>query len=266
MSSSNKTIAEQWREELKNEGYEHHIRSEYDLKRLKSFSRTWRRIFSYIQMDYKCGKHKSIFEFGCGGGNQLAPFFVHGWKCVGIDCSADVLSRAENYFKEIKKNINSPGDISFICDDFLLYKSIGQYDIVFHFGAVEHFLNDEERESVIKKMFALTKKGGYVVSVVPSGVQPLRQKFKSGGLAGYHIPEIDYSPRSMKGELEKCGGKNVVTCGHNIMGYLLSDNKNRIYTILYKLIYLFFQLIPTDLLPKYFSDKHGMSIIGIAQK
>ena len=72
------------------------------------------------------------------------------------------------------------------------------------------FLDDKERINVLKKMFLMTKKNGYIVSIVPSGMHVFRKKMKEFNLGGYIIPEIDYTDVLMFKEMKMCGGEEIV--------------------------------------------------------
>lgn len=261
-----KSVAEQWENALKSEGYEHSIKHRSECARVKKFSRVWRRIFGHISKETISAENRSVFEFGCGGGKHLAQFLLNGWIAAGIDSSPEVLKRAENYLSQIKRVCGCRKDFHLTLGDFLDYKSENQYDIVFNVGVVEHFLDDFEREKALKKMFAFAGEGGYVISIVPAGIHPLRRRMKEKRLGGYGIPEIDYTPETMENELRRCGGKNISVLPHNIMGYRLIDDKKGISRAINLFLYYIFQIIPVDFLPKSFVERHAMTLIGIAQK
>ncbi|MBI2632838.1 MAG: class I SAM-dependent methyltransferase [Parcubacteria group bacterium] len=258
-------VAQQWDDAFKKRGgYEHHTAEYRIYKKLKNFSRIWRRIFRAIGLDPYNRNDLNVFELGCGGGQQLIQFAVNQWRCTGIDCSKDVLQRAKNYFDETRSFVSFP-PVSLICDDFLNYQpSSEKFDIVFHVGVLEHFLDAHERIIVLQKMFNLTKPGGYVISIVPSGMHPLRTQVKKNGWCGYLIPEIDYTAQLMRDELQTCSGVNIQIIPHNIFGYILVDGLP--FLTIKKIIYYFFQLIPPIYLPYHFRLKHAHALIGIAQK
>jgi len=265
-NQSQKTVRQQWEEALKYEGYEHSIHDKRDCTSIKRFSRTWRCILKHIPEEVQTTSNKKVFEFGCGGGKNLAQFLLNGWRVVGIDVSAEVLERTRQYLAEVQCICECLANVELVHGDFLGYTSEEQFDLVYHVGVVEHFLDDTEREAAIKNMFKITKKGGYVISIVPSGAHPLRQKVKTRKLGGYSIPEIDYTVALMEGELRKCGGKNIKVVPHNIMGYRLIDDKQGIARIADRLVYYMFQTIPLAILRKSFLCRHAMTLIGIAQK
>lgn len=262
---ANDNVAEQWREALKDEGYEHRAISDGDCAKLEKFSRVWRRILRQTGLRPVVLK---VFEAGCGGGKHIVPFAFHGAACAGLDFSPEVLERAKLYIEEVKKTCRKHFDVELIHDNFLKYKPLrpGTYDIVFHAGVIEHFFDDEERLIFLKNMFNLTKSGGYAVSIVPSGMHPLREKMKNLKLGGYEIPEIDYTPFLMREEFAKCGGKDIKVLPHNIFGYLIIDNSTGLKKFIQKLFFYFFQLLPVSLLPYNFAVRHAGTLIGIARK
>lgn len=263
---SKQTIAEKWKEALKNNGYEHEALRRGDCKRLKKYFRIWRRIFKVIKLNSY--KTLSVFEVGCGGAKHLIPFALHGARCFGLDFSPEVLKRAQTYIDEVNKICGQDLKIELKEGDFLNYKSINSegYDIVFHSGVIEHFLDDDERLNFLKNMIMITKSGGYAISIVPSGTHPIREKMKRLKLGGYGIPEIDYTPVIMREEFARCGANDVKILPHNIFGYYLIDNSRGVKKIAQKLFYYLFQIIPVGIIPYNFAVRHAGALIGIAKK
>ncbi len=263
---TSESIADKWREDLKERGYEHHISKKREYNKLKIFTRFWKTVLKTTKINPNTENLK-IFEFGCGGCKHLIPFALKGVSCVGLDCSKEVLERSKNYISEVSKFSEKTLDIKLIYKDFLKYNdSKEEFDLVFHVGALEHFLDDKERMYALKKMFDLTKPGGYVVSAVPNGVHILRNKMRKFNLGGYGIPEIDYSPELIYKEMKECGGENIKVLPYNLFLYVLFDRSNPIFYPIKKLFYYSTQIIPLSLLPKSFSYKHTGLLIGIAKK
>lgn len=265
MKNSGKEVSKKWTEALQSEGYEHHVYQKSDCVKLAKFSRVWRRIFSVINLSRR-SKDQSVFEVGCGGGKHLVAFTLNDWKTYGIDVSREVLDRAENYAAEISSLCRKELDISFILGDFFDYNEDEKFDLVFHVGVLEHFLDDNVRLLAIRKMFQITRPGGYIVSIVPSGTHPIRQKMKKMKLGGYNIPEIDYTPELMAKELKSIGGKEIKILPHNILCYFLIDTASGLSFFFKKILFYIFQIIPPELLPKKFAARHAGTLIAIAKK
>lgn len=263
---SNQSVAEKWRDALKNAGYEHGNLSKNELEKLGKFSRVWRRIFKFT--DLKINSKIGVFEAGCGGAKHLVPFALRGVRCVGLDFSPEVLKRAEHFVSEAGKLYGRKINLTLIEGDFLNYKSADSdsYDLVFHSGVIEHFLEDVDRLNFLKNMFSLAKSGGYVVSIVPSGTHPIREKMKRLKLGGYGIPEIDYTPALMKSEFSRLAACDIKILPHNLFGYLLIDDLRGARKIIGRLFFYFFQIIPVSLLPYNFAVRHAGTLIGIAKK
>lgn len=261
-------ISDKWRTGLEKTGYEHHVSDKRECEKLRRFSRVWRRVFKQIKLSPFLGNNSNIFEVGCGGGKHLMMFALNGWKCVGLDCSREVLERAKNYMREASDICKKNLDVNLICEDFLDYNPPGnlKFDVVFQVGVLEHFLDESERLAFLKKMFVLLKPGGYMISIVPSGVHPIRQKMKQLKLGGYDIPEIDYTPSLMKTELEKFDYQKIEVLPHNIFGYFLIDNRGGFLRTAMKIFYYLFQIIPVGILPYNFAARHASILISIAEK
>lgn len=259
-----KKTGELWRKALKEDGvYEHHAPGPKGVADAKRFSRIWKRVLG------KLGKDRfpeSVFEFGCGGGKHLSAFAFAGSRCVGLDVSNEVLRRAEVYKKELEGSSGQKLDMNFVNKDFFDFQTEEKFDLVFHVGVLEHFLEEETRMAALRKMFEITKPGGYVVSIVPSGMHPLRKKMRTEGLGGYDIPEIDYSDDIMRREFESCGSSKTIIMPHSMFGHFLITKESALVRILKKIAYLGFQIIPPQIMPKKFSLKKGFTLIGIAEK
>jgi SAM-dependent methyltransferase len=207
-------------------------------------------------------------EFGCGGGAQLVPLFSNGWSCAGIDCSAEVLSRAQQYVKQVVAGEllrSDRGRIVFICDDFLNYTNDNLFDMTFQFGVLEHFLNDEERVQYLQKMFDLTKPDGFVASAVPNGEHVFRAQQKIMG-PGYKIPEIDYTVESSKMEMVRCGASSVQVLTHDLMGYRKIQHVKGFHKIIDLAVYFIWQIPLFQALPLRVRRCHAYWLIAIGKK
>lgn len=263
--NNNISIVDKWRKALKEGGYEYRLSVKCQCGKIKKFPRVWRKIFRYLDKNF-FENSSSVFEVGCGGGKYLIPFAIAGWQSVGIDVSEEVVKRAKKYTQEISDICKIKLNIELIIKDFFDYNNQKQFDIVFHVGVVEHYLDENERLNFLKKMFTIVKTGGYIISIVPSGAHPLRKRMKEFNLGGYSIPEIDYLPSLMGEEFKKCGAKEIIILPHNVFGYFLFDQGNKFTKIIKKFFYYIFQLIPVSWMSFNFASKHGSALIGIAKK
>jgi len=266
MVEHHKNVSQSWVQELKDEGYEYHVRKAGDCRQLKP-SRVLNRILRQAQL--RDLKKVRVLEVGCGGGIQLAKLAALGCECTGIDISEEVLARAENFFKEIHNVCGLKLEIKLIAGDFYdldQSKIGGLFDLVFNFGVIEHILNDAERLSFLKKKYELAKEGGYIVSMVPNGSHPLRKKMRAMKLGGYNIPEIDYDQHLMEEEFRAIGAKEIKILPHNLFGYLMIEKNNLTSDLLYKIFYLGMQVVPWPILPQKLCYRHANSLIGIARK
>ena len=266
MMEQGKNVSQRWVAELRHEGYEYHVSEPKDCRQLE-LSRVWKRIFKATQLSTS-GKLR-VLEVGCGGGIQLAKLAARGCECVGIDVSKEVLARAENYFGEIHRVCGQELDIKLLAGDFYDLDGTelgGGFDLVFNFGVIEHILDDSARLTFLKKKYELTRDGGYIVSMVPNGFHPLRNKMKRLNLGGYNIPEIDYDQHLMAEEFKAVGVKQITILPHNLCVYLLMEKKNPGIDWLKKLTFLGMQVVPWAFMPRDFAYRHAGSLIGIGRK
>lgn len=263
MTNEVRDVTEQWRKILRVNGYAHHAHKKKDCRKIKS-QRLWKTILRYIHLPAK--NNLSAFEVGCGGGVHIVSLAMNSWRCVGIDCSKEVLNRARHFINDIAITSGEVLPIRLIARDFLDFQTQERFDLVFHVSVLEHFLNDDVRMQVLRKMFTLTRPGGYVVHIVQNGVHPLRNKMRQLGWGGYNIAEIDYDYELLKKELLQCAGTDIIVLPCNLFSYLTLKPSGGIENIIRRLIFYACQLIPVSLLPDDFAFRHSGTLIGIAKK
>jgi len=209
-----KNPTELWKEILKLQAYEHHCHSASDLKKTNKLGWAWRRILRVTQIIPPA----KLFELGSGGGRNLVALALKGFPIHGIDVSPNVVERAKHFIQEVKEFQAIKATIEVA--DILEYETQETYDMCFHVGVVEHFLEDGIRQSIWKKLYDFTKPGGWIVSIVPCGMHIMRNMIRTRGLAGYQIPEIDYSCGLHRKEFIKIGLSPVIIKPHNFFGFL----------------------------------------------
>ena len=99
-------------------------------------------------------KGDSVLEAGCGSGDTLAVFKEQ--ETYGLDLSEKSLKLAKENAKHMIK-----GNIFHIpCKD-------EQFHLVYNSGVLEHFKEPHNLEAA-KEMVRITKKGGYVIIILPN--------------------------------------------------------------------------------------------------
>ena len=137
---------------------------------------------------------KSILEIGCGNSFWL-PYVakVSGATIAGIDYS-------ESGCKHARRNLESAGvSGSIFCIDILEDNTdkIGQYDLVYSLGVIEHF---SDTENILKKFSEFVKPGGVLLTEVPN----LKNSFH-GILAWIWQPELLQQHKKIgQSELKEC--------------------------------------------------------------
>ena len=252
--------ARRWQAELEAGGYERRITTSAEFRRLLRLSRTWRTILGATRLR----PGAAVFEFGCGGGNQLVPLALRGYRCAGIDCSEEVLARCRRLMADAERFSGRRLSVRLHHGDFLEFRSDEPHDLVFNFGVIEHFLDDDERRRAVARMFSLCAPGGHVVSVVPSGTHPLRGRMRAEGLGGYRVPEIDYTPALLEAEMREAGGSAVRVIPHNLFGYRLLVPAPAFPRLGHRLVFWGAQLLPR--VSSRFTVRHASSFICVARK
>lgn len=183
----------------------------------------------------------TCFEIGCYPGTYLAVFGKFGFILSGID----IIDGADNaLIKWLNKQNYSIGKI--IKRDFLKYKSIQKYDVVYSLGFIEHFVDYED---IVKRHVSLVKNNGFVVITTPNFRGKLqnflRRTLAKNSLDHHNIDSMD--PNKISKILKRQGLK-VIYQGY-FGGFLFwagdeTMNKTQKFfsTILYYLSFLLFWL------------------------
>jgi len=256
MNASNK-----WIEALKDVGYEHHCHSHQDLARIKRLGRIWQETIKRTQIKPPA----TAFELGCGGGLHLAALAVNGFQVHGIDVSPQVVDRCQTYLNEVSQFAVTPISATVENADIFEYETTSKYDLTYHFGVIEHFLELSERMIVWKKLYELTKPGGWMISVVPNGSHFWREYIRQNNLCGYHIPEIDYSVKLHQQEFLDSGLVEVIAIPWNYFGFAEGIVKGQFNKGLAKIVHLSSNLlIPLIPVPNTTKEKfaHGLLVLG----
>jgi SAM-dependent methyltransferase len=262
MNQISYNASQAWENALEQQGeYEHHCYSVKDLIKINHLGRVWKKILRIT----KVTPPARLFELGCGGGIHLASLAVNGFQVHGIDISGAVAARANNYLEEVGKFklIQATVEVANVFD----YKSLSSYDMCFHFGVVEHFLELTERQKIWDKLYSLTKPGGWIVSVVPCGKHFMRSMMRDKGLGGYNIPEIDYSCNLHKEEFEFLRLKPIYTIPHNYFSFLSAHPSPTISKIVYPLSFVLGNItIPYMPISKDIKEYYAQTLIVIGKK
>ncbi|MEH2449579.1 MAG: class I SAM-dependent methyltransferase [Nostoc sp.] len=261
MNTNYYDASETWKQELEHEGYEHHCYSTKNFKKIKQLSRVWQIILKIT----KITPPNQLFELGCGGGIHLASLAVNGFEVHGIDISASVASRAKNYLEEVGKfqAIKASIEVANIFD----YESTDSYNMCFHFGVVEHFLELSQRQQIWNKLYSLTKPGGWIISVVPCGQHLMRKLVRERGLGGYNIPEIDYSCSLHKEEFENLSLQCILTVPHNYFGFFAAHPSLVISKIIYPVCFIISNItIPYIPISEDIKEHWAQTLIVVGRK
>ena len=252
-----------WVEALANDGYEHHCYSQQDLVKIKKLGRIWKEIIKQTSIK----PPETIFELGCGGGKHLAAMALNGFQVHGIDVSSQVVDRCQNYLNEVSQYATTPIVATVESADIFEYKATTQYDLTYHFGVIEHFLELSDRMIVWHKLYELTKAGGWMISVVPNGSHFWREYIRQNNLCGYNIPEIDYSINRHEQEFLDAKLEDVIAIPWNYFGFMEGIVQGRFNKGLAKIIHLLSNLIiPLVPLPNTAKERLAHSLLVLGKK
>ncbi|MFH1066824.1 MAG: class I SAM-dependent methyltransferase [bacterium] len=260
MSGSSSSVTQTWRETLKTTGYEHSCRNKEEFHQLQQLPFVWRVILKRTRLKPAA----ALFELGCGGGIYLASLALQGFVTHGIDASSEVIVRAQSFLQEVGQwqPIQATCGVADIFD----YVPTHSYDMCFHFGVVEHFLEAKDRLAIWQKLAAMTKPGGWVVSVVPCGAHFMRKLIREKKLGGYNVPEMDYDCRLHREEFLQAGLTRVRCIPHNYFAFLHMHPHPFVSKILYPFLFLSSQVLSFLPMPGCLKQKAANTLIVLGQK
>jgi SAM-dependent methyltransferase len=170
------------------------ITSDYSLKYLSFMERFEKRLQD----------HATVAEIGCGTGQTLSLFSARH-TTIAVDISPHALALAQK--------ASEPELI--LGTIFSLPLKDGSCDVVYNSGVIEHFKDPHNTEAV-QEMARITRKGGYVIVIVPNTFCPW---YKLGKLIAVALKnfefgyEEDYSLSRLRHIVEACGLSVINTFG-----------------------------------------------------
>lgn len=159
--------------------------------------------------------HATVLEAGCGTGQTL-PLFCARHTTIGLDISPHALAIA-------KKNCET----GILGDIFHIPLKDGACDLVYNSGVIEHFVEPHNRDAV-SEMVRVTKKGGFVIIIVPNSLCPWYRlgKFVAVMLKNFEFGyEEDYSLDRLKKTVESCNVSIVKIFGLQALPPLATNSK-----------------------------------------
>ena len=126
----------------------------HDDDELKTYMDTWDGKL-FIE-ELKLSKKKSVLEIGIGTGRiavKVAPYCLH---LTGIDFSPKTIKKA-------KENLCNHKNITYICDDFMNYKFINTFDVIYSSLTFMHIEN--KKEAILNIDSLLNNNGIFCLSI-----------------------------------------------------------------------------------------------------
>ena len=153
-----------------------------------------------IEFLNKINKGKFL-EIGAGAGDLVLELAKMNYRGVGIDISEEAVKMIHRKLDNLNCNIK--------IDKKDLFKVNENFDIVIALELIEHFKNDEK---VLKKIYNITKKNGYLILSVPAR----KKKWDINDKIAGHYRR--YEKEDLKLKIEKCKFKiiNIYSYGYPI--------------------------------------------------
>ncbi len=259
----NSKVAQQWIDTLRQERWNASVFTARDYARYARVPRWWKRVYDLRQL----APSNPILEVGCGAGTQLIPLAAQGFQVTGLDVSPDALERCRHLIAQVEKFHPRPLSVTLLLGDFAQMQPPRLFPLVFSFGVIEHFIDRTERLAVLRKLYEWTAPGGACVNCVPNGMQPLRRAMREKKLGGYNIPEIDYKVKTLGEEMLEAGFAEAEVVCLDLFGYrLVLTSRSSLTWALFRVLNLFFKVLPRRFLPLGFQERHAYILASVARK
>ena len=137
----------------------------YDLI-AKKFSQTRNRFWKELEFIGRFSqKNDKILDFGCGNGRLLKILKGKNIDYVGVDVSENLINSAKNNFG----NSNDFGGVNFLKIDnnfkHLPFQN-DSFDSIYSIAVFHHIPDDAKRLEIVKELYRLSKRDGYIVITV----------------------------------------------------------------------------------------------------
>ena len=115
------------------------------------------------------GNAREILECGCGDGEVSIELALRGLGVTALDYSKIMCQQMKSLMDLLGKKKQGLKCHPIRADMTVLPFQDRCYDLTFSVGAVEHWLDREERCHVVREMARVTRLGGKIIIVVPNG-------------------------------------------------------------------------------------------------
>lgn len=180
---------------------------------------------NFIKMNFPLKKGTKVLEIGCGEGQIIKKLSEEGIKCVGLEPGPQVL-------KIGNKNL------SIIRDFFPSSKLKGKFDLILHFGVIEHIKNPVE---FLKDQQKFLKKNGAIICGFPNFESDLR----AGDISIFLHEHFNYFTKYNIGKTSEKSGLSLTESQESEGGGLLytklvqeKTSKGQAYDLLLEKIFI----------------------------
>lgn len=198
--------------------WEKHWGKKATIERLKNIDTSYKEVVDYL-LSITTPKSKCI-EIGCGSGIYSLKLIKNKRHCLATDISAKALE-----LTKIKgKQLYGLDVKTKLVDIYQIPYPDNHFDLVFSDGVIEHL----DIPQTIAELKRVTKKGGYVVTKVPSGLLLYKIIYILTSSVENRPDETWYPRHQWKIIFKKAGFKNVRAelCGSVLEGILNRLTKN----------------------------------------
>lgn len=140
---------------------------------------SWNEYLNLLSKTIPISERDSIFEFGCGSGAFLYPFYLKSHNVGGLDYSKSL----------IKMAIRAMPNMIFNVEDAVNFEINETYDVVLSHSVFHYFPNLSYTEQVIKKMFKMAKKKVVILDISDETKIDESIKIRTGALKNQNYKE-----------------------------------------------------------------------------
>jgi SAM-dependent methyltransferase len=122
---------------------------------IENHHRDIRKDIQFIKSYIPVGKRAEILDLGCGSGEHIALLARDGYRCVGIDTSAEMLTVARE---------RNGTDVLYEQKNVISFDYFEEFDILYSlFGSIDYLLTDKEIDAMLWNSWRTLRPEGVLI-------------------------------------------------------------------------------------------------------
>lgn len=169
-----------------------------------------------VEQLFNTKRENTLFEISCDNGNFIFPFFQNNVIVRGVDYSSSLISIAQEAMPQMSFSVSEADKLYFT----------ESYDDIVSNSVFQYFSDLNYAETVVRKMFMMTKKGVAILDINDKSKLSLAEHYCREGMSieDYNRKYSEYRHLYYEKEwfleiLQKLGSESITIYDQNIKDY-----------------------------------------------